>query len=76
MSPGNDYSITYCGYAFTLSEMHAEVRARREEAKRVREMGVAALNLDTLLARDLKRVVAISDYYDLVWTPSQVGLAR
>ena len=71
-----NYGITYCGYAFTVREMHEEIRARREEAKRVREMGEAALNLDALLTRDFRRVVAISDYYDLVWKPSQVGLAR
>ena len=76
MSPCANYSITYCGYAFTVREMHEEIRARREEAKRVREMGEAALNLDALLTRDFRRVVAISDYYDLVWKPSQVGLAR
>jgi hypothetical protein len=68
------YEITYCGYAFTVGEMHAEIRARREEARRVREQGEAALDLDTLLTTDLGRVLAISDYYHLVWMPSQKGL--
>jgi hypothetical protein len=64
-----NYIITYCGYAFTVNEMQAEIRARRKEAKRPRELGEAALN-------KLKRVVAIGDYYDLVWKPSQRSLAR
>jgi maleate cis-trans isomerase len=71
-----NYSVTYGGYAFTVGEMHAEIRSRREEAKRVPEIGEAALDLNKLQKTDLKRVVAIGDYYDLVWTPSQVGLAR
>jgi hypothetical protein len=71
-----NYIITYCGYAFTVSEMQAEIRARREEARRVRELGEAALDLNKLLNTDLKRVVAIGDYYDLVWKPSQRSLAR
>ena len=65
-----NYWITYCGYAFTVDEMHAEVRARREEARRVREMGEAALDLNALLETNLARVVAINDYYHLVWKPS------
>ena len=69
-----NYGITYCGYSFTVGEMHAEIRARREEARRVREMGEAALDLDTLLTTNLGRVVAINDYYHLVWMPSQKGL--
>ena len=74
MSTKESYEITYCGYSFTVGEMHAEIRARREEARRVREQGEAALNLDTLLTTDLRRVVAINDYYHLVWMPSQKGL--
>ena len=67
------YEITYCGYAFTVGEMHAEIRARREEARRVREMGEAALDLNKLLETNLARVVAINDYYHLVWKPSMIA---
>ena len=74
-APNCNYSITYCGYAFTVGEMHAEIRARREEARRVRKLGEAALDLNKLLATDFARVVAIRDYYDLVWMPTQAGLA-
>ena len=68
-----NYWITYCGYAFTVDEMHAEIRARREEARRVREMGEAALDLNKLLETNLARVVAINDYYHLVWKPSMIA---
>ena len=68
------YGVTYCGYAFTVGEMHAEIRARREEARRVRALGEAALDPDKLFKTDLRRVVAINDYYHLVWKPSQKGL--
>jgi hypothetical protein len=68
-----NYTITYCGYAFTVREMHAEIRARREEARRVRERGEAALDLDALLSTDLARVVAINDYYHLVWMPGRAA---
>jgi hypothetical protein len=68
-----NYTITYCGYAFTVREMLTEIRARREEARRVRERGEAALDLDALLSTDLARVVAINDYYHLVWMPDRAA---
>lgn len=68
-----NYTITYCGYAFTVREMLTEIRARREEARRVREMGEAALDLNKLLETNLARVVAINDYYHLVWMPDRAA---